>query len=112
MKKNSRIDKEDILKEDINKKEYSEEYSYADAPKERGFVHPQIAKVLTLTDEEKVELSRYPEHAIIKGIEDCIWYTKQVGTKITNLGGLIRSRIQHYSDGGATGASKKKNNRS
>jgi hypothetical protein len=63
------------------------------AREEYGYVHPYIEKIGMLTREEKKSLSQYPEYAIVAGVDDCVWYSRQ-GRKIGSLMGLLQSRIK------------------
>lgn len=59
------------------------------------YVHPWIEKI-KISQQDKVRLSKYPEFAIVKGVEDCVWYSKQ-GKRIGNAMHLLQNRIsKHY----------------
>lgn len=60
--------------------------------KEYGSVHSYIQKIGGLTHRERQSLSQYPEHAIVAGVDDCVWYSN--GHTISNLMALLTSRIR------------------
>lgn len=64
--------------------------------KEYRYVHPMIEKI-GISLEAKIRLSAYPEHAIIKGLEDAAWWWRQGNRPRKNLDAVVTERIKaHY----------------
>lgn len=61
----------------------------------REYVHPKLLGI-GIAHHTKIRLSKLPEHAIIKGIEDAAWWWRQGNRPRTTLDAVVTSRIQNY----------------
>jgi len=60
-----------------------------------GFVHPYLEKIQGIAHKDKLFMSRrYPEHAIVSGVEDAIWWWKQGNRPDTSLTAVVHARIK------------------
>lgn len=58
----------------------------------KAYVHPKIDQI-KIGVELKIQCSKYPEVAIIEGLDDVLWYRDQ-GNVIKNAGALLLAQIQ------------------
>lgn len=63
---------------------------------EYGYIHPFIEKIGGLSRQERLSLSQYPEHAIVAGVDDVIWWWKQGNRPKTTLIAVITERINSH----------------
>lgn len=59
-----------------------------------GYINPQIQKI-KISLEDKIKLSKYPEFAVSKAIEDAIWYQAHRG-KIESPVGFMINRMRDH----------------
>lgn len=61
----------------------------------REYVHPKLLGI-KIDHQTKISLSLYPEHAIMKGLEDTAWWWRQGNRPTTTLEAVITSRVKEH----------------
>jgi len=61
----------------------------------RECVHPKLLGI-GIAHQTKTQLSKYPEHAIIKGLEDAAWWWRQGNRPRTTLDAVVTACIQKH----------------
>lgn len=69
--------------------------SYTENMYMNSYVHPSLNKI-EIDLQTKIRLSKFPEHAIIKGLEDAAWWWKKGNRPRTTLEAVVTARIKSY----------------